>query len=426
MPEHALFIRNASRVLTLASPGAPKRGGDLGELGEVADGAVLVRGERIEAVGPTEEVERALGAEDVEVIDAGGGLVAPGFVDPHTHLLFAGSRAEEFEARLVHGADYLSFVQAGAGGLSTVAATRATSTVALAALVRRRLERMLAAGTTTAEVKTGYGLTVEDELRHLRALRTASKEVPLDVAPTLLAAHFRPPEYRDDPGPWLAQIESDLLPTVARDELATAADVFCEPGIYSVDQARKLLKAARREGLAVHLHADQLSDSEGAALAAEIGALSADHLGHVSTSSVRTLAASATVAVLIPGSAFFVPGERVPPARQMVEQGVAIAIASDCNPGTSPMWSQSLAIGLSVVLFKLSVAEAIAAATINAAHAIGRGRDVGSLEPGKLADLVILEADDYRDVAYRFGQDLVRTVIKRGRVVGSSPGIGPL
>jgi imidazolonepropionase len=422
-----LLIRNASRVLTLAAPDGPKRGPALADLGEVPGASVMVRDGLIAGVGPIDVLARELHGAEPDELDAGGGIVMPGFVDPHTHLVFAGERADEFEARLLHGADYLSFVRAGAGAMSTVRRTRAASSDELVSLLRGRLGRMLASGTTTAEVKTGYGLSVEEELRHLRVIEAVRGESPVDLVATVLPAHFRSPEHPDDNGPWLAEIAEELLPAVARDGLASAVDVFCERGTYSPEEARRVLAAGARLGLSAHLHADQLSDSGGARLAVELGALSADHLGHVSEAGVAALAASTTVAVLIPGSAFFVPGERRPPVRRMVDAGVAVALASDCNPGTSPISSQALAIALGTVLFGLSVAEGIAAATVNAAHALGLGDRIGSLEPGKAADLLVLDADDHRDLAYRFGENLVRAVVKAGRVVRQAEqGIGPL
>ncbi|MEA2622240.1 MAG: imidazolonepropionase [Chloroflexota bacterium] len=426
VPAPSLLVRNASSVLTLASPGTPKRGAALGDLGEVRGASVAVRDGIVLAVGSEGEMSRLLDGDDVTVIDADGGLVMPGFVDPHTHLVFAGTRAEEFEARLVHGRDYLDFVTAGAGGLSTVARTRQTPTDELESLIGVRLRRLLEHGTTTAEVKTGYGLSVEEELRHVHALRAAAEASPIDVALTLLAAHFRPPEHRDDPEPWIEEIVDRLLPAVTGPRLVSGFDVFCEPGIYSIDQCRRLLMAAHGRGLARHVHADQLSASGGAELAVEVGARSADHLGHVSDAGITALAGSATVAVLIPGSVFFVPGEQVPPARRMIDAGVAIAVSSDYNPGSSPIVSQAMALSLATVLFHLSVAEAISAATINAAWAAGVHDRVGSLEAGKQADLLVLEASDHREIAYRFGENLVRQVIKKGRVVAGRPIVGPL
>jgi imidazolonepropionase len=422
-----LLVRNASSVLTVASPSGPKRHGALGELGAVKGGAVLVREGVIAAVGSLDSIIRHLSsAERPAELDAGGGIVMPGFVDPHTHLVFAGTRAEEFEARLVHGRDYLDFVKSGGGGLSTVRATRAASTDQLVSLVRARLDRMLTSGTTTAEVKTGYGLSVSEELRHLEVIAEAARDHPVDVSPTVLPAHFRSPEHPDDNGPWLAEIEDRLLPEVEARALATAVDAFCERGTYAVEESRRVLAAGRAHGLRAHLHADQLSDSGGAQLAVEAGALSADHLGHVSEAGITALAGSATVAVLIPGSCFFVPTEKVPPVRRMVDAGVAIALASDCNPGTSPISSMPLTIALATILFGLSVAEGIAASTINAARALGLGDRVGSLEAGKQADLIVLHTDDPRDLAYRFGHDLVRTVVKAGRVVVDRQRTGPL
>jgi imidazolonepropionase len=422
----SLLIRNASTVLTLASPSGSKRGA-LADLGAVDGAVVLVRDGLIAGVGAVDEVTRGQARTDeLKVIDAGGGIVMPGFVDPHTHLVFAGARAEEFEARLVHGRDYLDFVKKGGGGLSTVRATRATSTDQLVSLVRTRLDRMLATGTTTAEVKTGYGLSVAEELRHLEVIAEAGAGHPVELSPTVLPAHFRSPEHPDDNGPWLAEIEDQLLPEVEARSLAAAVDAFCERSTYSIDESRRVLEAGRAHGLAAHLHADQLSDSGGAQLAVELGALSADHLGHISDAGIAALAGSQTVAVLIPGSCFFVPGEKVPPVRRMVDAGVAIALASDCNPGTSPIGSVPLAIALGTILFGLSVAEGIAAATINAAQALGLGDRIGSLEAGKQADLLVLDTDDHRDVAYRFGQNLVRTVVKRGRVVVEGQSAGSL
>jgi imidazolonepropionase len=328
----SLLVRNASSVLTLAGgpggPGGPRRGAALSDLGALPGAAIAIRDGAILALGSEADMTALLEAHEPEVLDAAGALVIPGFVDPHTHLLFAGQRAEEFEARLVHGRDYLDFVRSGAGGLSTVARTRDTSTDDLVSLVRMRLARMLEHGTTTADVKSGYGLSLDEELRHLYALRAAATGSQIDVIPTLLAAHFRPPEHPDDPEPWIDQICSELIPQVAAAGLAAAVDVFCEPGIYSVAESRRVLEAAEEAGLLRHVHADQLSASGGAELAVELGALSADHLGHVSEEGIAALADSPTIAVLIPGSVLFVPGETAPPARRMIDAGVGLAIAS--------------------------------------------------------------------------------------------------
>jgi imidazolonepropionase len=353
-------------------------------------------------------------------------VVMPGFVDPHTHIIFAGKRPDDFEARLLQGESFLDAINAGGGSLRTIAWTRAAPSAQLADLVELRLRRMLGQGTTTAEVKSGYGLTVEQELRHLEVLRTAAGRVPIRVVPTALGAHFRPPEQRDDPEPYVRDLCERFTPRVAERRLATTVDVFCEPGVYSREQSRRILQAARDHGLGARVHADQLSYSGGAELAVEMGALSADHLGHVSPAGIEALARSRTVAVLIPGSLLFVPGEQAPPARELVAAGVAVAISSDYNPGSSPMTSQALAVTLACVLFKLSVAEALAAATINAAWAVGLQDEVGSLEVGKRADLILLEADDYREVAYRVGENLVRTVLVGGEVVVERPPVGPL
>jgi imidazolonepropionase len=421
-----LLLRGASQVLTMGGASGPRRGRDQGELGAVPGGVIATIDGRIVAVGSEADAARALRGVDADVIDVGGALIMPGFVDPHGHLLFAGSRPDDFESRQLSGRSFLESVQEGGGSLRTVAATRAANDDDLARLVRARIGRMLATGTTTVEIKSGYGLTVEEELRHLRVIQNIARQVPAHVVATALPAHFRPPESPDSVIEYVSAICSDLLPIIQAEKLATSVDVFCAPGAYSYAECEQILRTARALGLGCRVHADQLSDDSGAVLAASVGALSADHLGAISRAGIEALASSNTVAVLIPGSLFLAPGEMPPPARELIHAGVPIAISTDFNPGSSPMSSQSLTVSMACVLFHLTVAEALVAATINAAYALDRGQDAGSLEVGKCADVLVIEAADHRDIAYRFGENLVRTVIVDGRVVAQRPEIGVL
>jgi imidazolonepropionase len=420
------LIRNATQVVTMASGGRPKRGRDLADPGAIAGGTVGIDDESIVAVGQEDDVRTALGAALDEVVDAEGGIVLPGFVDPHTHLVFAGSRPVEFEARLAEGRSFTDFIKTGGGAMDTVRATRAASDEELTELVLLRLRRIAEWGTTTAEVKSGYGLTIEEELRHLRLLQALAPRAPIGVVPTALPAHFRPPDPGAGVETYLDRICSEVIPTAAAEGLAASVDAFHDPSAYSADQVRRIAAAGREHELAMRIHADQLVDDGGAALAVEIGALSADHLGHISAAGIAAMASSDTIGVLIPGSLFFVPGEKAAPVRQMIDAGVAIGLSTDYTPGTSPVVAMPVALTLAMVLLKLSAAEALAAATINGAFALGLGDRVGSIEPGKQADLVIFEAKDYREIPYRVGENLVRRVIVRGRTIVERPPVGPL
>jgi imidazolonepropionase len=421
-----VLVRNASQVVTMATGGGPKRGPAMRDPGVVDGGAVLIREGRIAAVGPESEVLMAAAGPAAEDVDAERGVVLPGFVDPHTHLLFAGSRPLEFEARLVQGRPFTEFIASGGGAMSTVRATRAASDEELAALLALRLRRFAERGTTTAEVKSGYGLSVDEELRQLRIIAEVARRSPIRVVATALPAHFRPPDAGVAPDAYIEEICDRLLPTVAAEGLATSVDVFVDASTYSTDQARRILEAARRLGLATRLHADQLADDGATELAVEMGCLSADHLGHASPAAVAALGASNTVGVLVPGSLFFVPGEAPAPVEALLAAGAALAVATDCTPGTSPIASMPLAISLAMVLFHMSAAEALAAATINAAHALGLADEVGSLEPGKRADLAIYEAADYHEIPYRFGDNLLRRVIRDGTTVVTRDAVGPI
>lgn len=413
-----LLVKNAGQLVTVAGHSKKaKRGPALAELGLIEGGAVAAMKGVIVAVGGTAAVlEQVQLIAESTVVDARGKVVLPGLVDPHTHIVFAGSRESEFEMK-IKGAAYLDILAGGGGILSTVRATRAASEAQLAEKGKTYLEEMLAQGTTTAEVKSGYGLTVEDELKQLRAIRTLQEMQPVDLVPTFLGAHAIPEKYRDDPGSFIELVIEEMLPAVQESGLAECCDIFCEEGVFSVAESRRILEAARRLGFALKLHADEIVPLGGAELAAEMQALSADHLVAVTPRGIEKLAASSTVAVLLPATTFCLMGEKYAPAREMIEAGVTVALASDFNPGSSPVNSLPVVMGIACRQLKMTPAEALSAVTINAAHAIGRAAEVGSVEVGKKADLVIFNAADYRSIAYRFGTNLVERVFKSGRQV---------
>jgi imidazolonepropionase len=411
-------VINAGQLITAAGYSErPKRGPELNELGIINDGAVAAKEGLIVAAGSTADVMKQVELTgDAMLIDAGGKVVLPGLVDPHTHLVFAGSREDEFEMK-IKGAAYLDILARGGGILSTVRSTRAAGEDELIRIGEKYLAEMLSQGTTTAEVKSGYGLTVADELKQLRAIRSLQKMQPVELVPTFLGAHAIPEEYKGKPDAFVELVIGEMLPAVACSGLAECCDVFCEEGVFSVEQSRRVLEAARKLGFALKLHADEIVPLGGAELAVELGALSADHLVAVTPRGIERLAASNTVAVLLPATTFCLMGSKYAPAREMIAAGVAVALAGDFNPGSSPVNSLPVVMGIACRQLKMTPAEAISAVTINAAHAIGRASELGSIEVGKKADLVIFDAADYRSIAYRFGTNLVDKVIKAGRLV---------
>lgn len=413
-----MLIHSCSQLLTLS--GGPQRGLDLGQLHIIPNGAVLWRGETIAAVGPTPELRAAY--PDEPTLDAGGRVVLPGFVDPHTHLVWAGDRAAEFELRL-QGRTYLEILAAGGGIISTVRATRQAGLDNLLEQTRRRAAAMFRHGTTTAEAKTGYGLETTSELIQLDALLRLDAEGPLELAPTFLGAHAIAPEFKNDPDAFTALICNEMLPAVRRwwDEHAPQrplpfVDVFCETGAFSLAQSRRILREAKQLGFPLKIHADEFDNLGGASLAAELGAVSADHLVKTSAEDIKALAHSGTVAVALPCTPFGLGDTHYTPARAILAAGGLLAIATDINPGTAWCESMQFAIALACRYLHLTPAQAIAAATINAAAAIGRAGRIGSIEAGKQADLIILTESDYRHLGYRFGTNLVAAVIKKGKV----------
>src|SRR5712692_1871617 len=414
--EADLVIRRA-RLLTLAplKDERPRVGASAGDVGAIDDGWVASRDGVIAATGRGEMWERLELTGSATVVDAAGAVVMPGFVDAHTHLCYAGHRWDEFVSRR-SGADYLAVLERGGGIHATVRATRDTSDGDLLALVRRRLARAVALGTTTIEVKSGYGLEPAEELRQLRVIAAAAKQSRIDVAVTYLALHALPAARADDRRGFVREAALAVR-TVANEGLAEAVDAFVESGVFDVDDVRPLAKAASEAGLALTLHADQLNDVGATAFAARAHARSADHVANASADGLRALARAAIPAVLLPGSAFFV-GYTPPDARRFLSADVPVAIATDHNPGTSPLVGLPAAIALAVTLCGLSPHQAIVAATINAAHALGRGERTGALVKGRRADIVILRTDDERELAYSLGAPLVREVYAAGRRVG--------
>lgn len=413
-----MLIHAASQVLTLAGP--PQRGRLLGTLAIIEDGAVLVEEGKITALGKSDELLEQY--PDEPRLDANGRVVMPGFVDPHTHAIWAGDRAAEFEQRLL-GKTYLEILQQGGGILATMRATRAASVEQLVEAARPRLRRMFAHGATTIEVKTGYGLETDSELRMLEALLRLDDQGPADLVITFLGAHAVPPEFKGDSDEYTRLLCDEMLPTVAAWWPVHAGkrplpfvDVFCETGAFSLEQSRRIFERARELKYPLKIHADEFDNLGGAALAAAYGAVSADHLVATSAEDVRTLAASDTVAVALPCTPFGLAESHYTPARSILEAGGLLALATDLNPGTAWCENIQFALALACRYMRLSPAEAIAAATINAAAAVGRAEQVGSLEPGKQADLLILDVPDYRHLGYRFGTNLVHTVVKRGAV----------
>ncbi|HMJ26384.1 MAG TPA: imidazolonepropionase [Pyrinomonadaceae bacterium] len=400
MPE-TLAVLNCSQLVTLAGAKRPRTGGDLRQLSIIEDGALLVRGDRLEAVGRRREIESLI-TGDCEVVDAGARVVMPGFVDAHTHPVFAGIRANEFEQRST-GATYREIAARGGGIRSTVRATRNASLNDLVKAGRRYAQWFLRCGTTTIEAKSGYGLTIEDELKILRAIKQLDDETPLTYIPTFLGAHDIPSEYKSRRETYVSLVINEMLPRVAAEKLAEYCDVFCETGVFTIDESRQILSAARRHGLGLRVHADQLSLSGGAKLAAELGAITADHLEHADAEGIQALKAGKVQPVLLPGSVYALGSNQYPPAREMIDDGLAVVLATDFNPGSSPTPSMPMVLSLACTQMKMTPAEGVTAATINAAYSLGRGDEIGSLEKGKRADFVIHDCADYRELAYFFG-----------------------
>jgi imidazolonepropionase len=407
----ALAVLNASQLVTLAGARRPRIGTELLELGIIRDGGMLIRDGKIERVGLSDEIEQNLG--DAEIVDAGGRVVMPGFVDAHTHLVFAGDRLDDFQRR-ARGETYEQIAKAGGGIWSTVEKTRAASESDLFAQAKKHANWFLRCGTTTVEAKSGYGLTVEDELKILRVLRQLKEAVALEIVPTFLGAHAVPKKLSTDE--YLDVVITEMLPRVTTESLAEFCDVFCERGYFDIDRSRKILSAAKKVGLGLRGHVDQLTNSGGAKLMAELGATTADHLEQTDGQGIADLKKANVQPVLLPGSVYALGSSRYPRAREMIEAGLAIVLATDFNPGSSPTPSMPMILSLACTQMKMSPAEAISASTVNAAYSLSRGDQIGSLEPSKLANFVIFDCEDYRALAYWFGMPQTFAVYIRGQL----------
>jgi len=405
-----LLIAGASELATPLGRD-PRGGAALGAIQVLPAGAVAVRGERIVATGPEAELRaRFLPAR---VLDARGGTLVPGFVDAHTHPLFAGTREEEFELR-TRGKDYLEIAAAGGGILSSVRGVRAAGPELLLELLERRLTRFLEHGTTTIEAKSGYGLTLEDERRCLEVLAAAARSHPVECVPTFLGAHDVPPEFRGRPEAYVELLLEEMLPRIAEARLAEYFDVFTEAHTFGLDDTRRLFERARGLGFGLRIHADQLSALGGAELAAEFGAASADHLEHVSGEGIRALARAQVVPVLCPVVPLYLRQTREAPARSMIDAGLAVALSTDFNPGSCYLQSLQEVLTWGALRYRMTAAECLTAATLNPACSLGRGHEIGTLEPGKRADVVVLDVPNHRHLCYELGRNAVRAVVVRG------------
>jgi imidazolonepropionase len=409
------LITGCAELLTLAGP-APRRGRALGELGLIRDGALLIHGERIVAVGARRRIERLAEARRAKKLDMGGRVVLPGFVDSHTHLVFPASRAAEYEQR-IGGASYEEIARAGGGILSSVRKLRRASPAKLERDALGWLGEFAAHGTTTVEAKSGYGLDLASEMKILEVERELRKRQPLEIVPTFLGAHVVPPEYRGRPDAYVDALVRRWIPQVALAGLAEFCDVFCDRGAFTPAQSRRVLTAGRACGLEPRLHAEQIARTGAARLAVELRAASADHLEQVNAGDIRALAASEVTCTLLPGCDFHLGLRHYAPARALVEAGAILALATDFNPGTSPTPSMPMILSLACTQMRLSPAEAIAAATINAAYSLRRHRRAGSLEVGKYADLAAFDVADHREIPYYFGVNRCVLTMRRGQVV---------
>ncbi|MEA2490745.1 MAG: imidazolonepropionase [Acidobacteriota bacterium] len=412
-----LLIRNLKQIATPTGTTAV-RGAAMRTLRVYENAVIVIDGERIAYVGPEADLPSSIVIDDD--FDAAGATAVPGFIDTHTHIPFAGLRESEFNRRL-QGETYEQIAASGGGIAATVHATRKATEEELVANVLTRAATMARYGTTTAEAKSGYGLTKESELKQLRAIRTASASSPVRLVPTCLAAHEFPPESRGSESAregYLSTILGEILPAVAEEKLAVFCDAFVERGVFTRDQGESVLRAGAALGMIPRLHADELSDTDGASMAAEVGAASADHLMHISASGVAALAASNTVANLLPATSFFLMSDRYAPARALIDQGAIVSLSTDCNPGTSMTESMQVVMQLATLQMKMTVEESLTAATLNGAYSLRLAAETGSIEPGKRADLVLIDAPNYLHLVYHFGVNLVTAVFRDGRRVG--------
>jgi imidazolonepropionase len=414
----SIAVLHASQLVTLTGPKRPRIGAEMSELAIIRDGGMLVRDGEIVRVGASDEIEKNV--RDAEIVDARGRVVMPGFVDAHTHLVFAGNRLDDFERR-TRGETYEQIAKASGGIWSTVEKTRAASEHDLLALAKKHANWFLRCGTTTVEAKSGYGLTVEDELKILRVMRQLKDEVALEIVPTFLGAHAVPREL--SPDEYMNVVVEEMLPHVTAEKLAEFCDVFCERGYFDIERSRKILSVAKKLGLKLRGHVDQLTNFGGSKLMAELGAITADHLEQTDEQGIAALKKANVQPVLLPGSVYTLGSSHYPRGRKIIEAGLAIVLATDFNPGSSPTPSMPMVLSLACTQMKMSPAEAITASTVNAAYSLNRGDKIGSLEPGKLADFAIFDCEDYRELAYWFGFLQTHSVYIKGECVSKSDDI---
>ncbi|MCP1490174.1 imidazolonepropionase [Peribacillus frigoritolerans] len=410
-----IWIKHATQLATLTSERkGPRSKEAMSELGLIEDGSIWMESGLIQAVGTTKELEKLYAdrMHEAEVFDATGHLVTPGLVDPHTHVVYGGSREREFEMRL-EGATYMDIMNAGGGIHATTRMTREASEEELMEQTKRRLDSFLAHGVTTVEGKSGYGMNLETELKQLRVMKKLQEEHPIDLVPTFMGAHAVPKDYKGREDEFVDHLINDMLPIVSEEKLAEFNDVFCEKGVFTPEQSERILKAGKKYGLIPKIHADEIEPYGGAELAAKIGAISAEHLLKASDEGITAMAKSGTIACLLPATALYLR-EEAAPGRRMVDEGVAVAISTDCNPGSSPTTSMPLVMNLACISMRLTPAEALTAATYNAACAINRQERVGSLEVGKQADVVLWNVENYQELQYLFGVNHVKSVWKNG------------
>ena len=413
-----LIIKNVTQLLTLRSTQkGPRTKDGMEDLGIIEDGAVAVSGNKIVAIGKTKDIlDETKITDETKVIDAKDKVVLPGFVDCHTHPVFAGTREDEFEMR-IKGKTYQEIAAAGGGIKSSVKNLRSKTKEELIQLALPRLDRMLSYGTTTIEAKSGYGLSLEHEIKMLEVIDELNKIHPIDLIPTFLGAHEIPEEYKNNRKEYIKLITEKMIPEVAKRKLAVFCDVFCEKGVFDIEESREILKAAKDHGFKLKLHADQLSSLGGSKLAAELGAISADHLEFIDDDGIEKMKESGIIGVLLPGACFGLGITEYPPARKMIERGLPVALATDFNPGSSMTESMPIILSLACLMMRMTPAEAIVTSTINSAYAVDKGNEMGSIEKGKKADLVIWNVQNYKEIPYHFGVNLVDQVIKDGKVV---------
>lgn len=418
--EKPIWIKNVNQLATLASKTeGPRSKGAMSELGIIKDGSLWIENGIIQAVGTTEEIEAQYSARlrEAEIVDGSGYLVTPGLIDPHTHIAYGGSREREFEMRL-EGVSYMDIMNAGGGIHATTRMTRECTEEELIQQTKKRLDSFLQHGVTTVEGKSGYGMNLETELKQLRVMKYLQEHHPIDLVPTFMGAHAVPPEFKGKEDEFVDYLIQDMMPAVVKENLAEFNDVFCEKGVFTPEQSERILEAGKKYGLIPKIHADEIVSYGGAELAAKVGAISAEHLLKVSEEGVRALAKSGTIACLLPATALYLR-EEAANGRKMIDEGVAVAISTDCNPGSSPTTSMPLVMNLACISMRLTPAEALTAATYNAACAINRQDQIGSLEVGKKADVALWNVKSYQDLQYLFGVNHLKAVWKNGvKVVG--------